>query len=329
MGRISAVIPTWNRSHLLATVLGDLAAQTRPPEEVIVVDNGSEDDSAKVAKAHGAEVIRLDKNLGFARAVNAGIRRATGDWILILNNDLVLPQSWLEQLCGAAQREGAAFAAGKLLSYHNPDLIDGSWDLLSRGAHAWRCGFGRPDGPKWSVRRSIDFAPMTAALFHRRVFDTVGLLDERFEAYYEDVEFGLRCALAGLRGVYEPAAVARHMGKATMGKSSARVLFLTARNQMFVIAKHFPASTVAHWFWPIVVGQALSLLGAARAGSPIAAMRGLLEGLWRASEVRLRAADGDTLRRILSRSESEIRELQSELGFDAYWRLYFSLVRSA
>lgn len=328
MPSIAAVIPTWNGSSVLASVLKDLSAQTLRPEQVIVVDNGSSDDTGSVSAQAGAELVRFESNRGFAAAVNAGIRHARADWILILNNDVVLPPDWLERLHCAAETTNAAFATGKLLSYWNPQIIDGSWDLLSRGAHAWRCGFGRIDGTHWSVRRPIDFAPMTAALFHRSVFDQIGFLDERFEAYYEDVDFGLRCAMAGLAGIYEPLAVAQHMGKKTLGKSSDRVLYLTARNQIFLVAKHYSAATIRKWFWPMLVGQCLSIAGAAQNGRLRAAIRGLIDAARSWKGMRTDATEAGTLERILTRSESEIRSLQKELGYDPYWRLYFRLVRS-
>jgi GT2 family glycosyltransferase len=160
------------------------------------------------------------------------------------------------------------------------------------------------------------------------VFNIVGLLDERFEAYYEDVDFGLRCALAGLHGIYEPKAVAKHMGKKTLGKNSERVLFLTGRNQLFLLAKHFPPRTLRRWLWPVLVAQLLSLAGSVQSGQFLAGVRGIREGLRRWRELRGKQLDISTLETTLSRSEAEIRSLQRELGCDPYWRLYFSLVRS-
>ncbi len=329
MAFVSAIIPTWNRADLLRSILANLRGQSRPPDQVIVIDNGSTDTTQLVAREFPVDLVVFPENRGFAPAVNEGIRKATGDWLLILNNDVVLEPEWLERLLASAEEEQAWFAAGKLLRLDDTQTLDGSWDLVSRAAYAWRCGFGRPDGSAWSVRRKIRFAPMTAALFHRRVFEQIGLLETRFESYYEDVDFGVRCALAGLQGVYEPAAIAMHMGKSTLGKNAGRVMFLTARNQVLLLAKHYPVETLRRFAWPILVGQMLALLVAAKHGHLFTAVRGKLEALrqWNAfrGEVKARSA----IEAAVSESEGEIRALQKQIGFDVYWRFYFALVPSA
>ena len=327
---ISAVIPTWNRADLLRSVLMNLQSQTRSPDQIIVVDNGSRDESSVVARQHGVDLIAFPDNRGFAVAVNEGILRARGNWILILNNDVVLQPDWLERLCASAEAGGAAFAVGKLLRPDGSSQIDGSWDLVSRAAYAWRCGYGKPDGGVWSTKRKIHFAPMTAALFRRDVFSRIGLLETRFESYYEDVDFGVRCALAGLDGVYEPTAVATHMSKTTLGKSSYRVYFLTARNQVLILAKYYSFTTLLRFAWPVLVGQFLALLAAGRQRNLMAAIRGKWAGirLWssfRKSALAVRRAD---IEQTFSESEREIHRLQQQVGFDPYWRLYFSLVRT-
>ncbi|MGC2659562.1 MAG: glycosyltransferase family 2 protein [Bryobacteraceae bacterium] len=327
-GKISAIIPSWNRADLLRGILPNLRAQTRPPDEILVVDNGSSDGSAGEARELGAEVISLEANCGFAGAVNEGIRKAAGEWLLILNNDVVLEPDWLEVLLAGALRERAWFAAGKLLNHGNSKLIDGTWDLLSRAAYAWRCGYGRPDSAIWSVRKKIAFAPMTAAIFHRSVFEQIGLLETRFESYYEDVDFGVRCAVAGFTGIYEPGAVARHMGKATLGKGSHRVFYLTARNQVYILAKHYSGHTLRRYWWAILVGQMLGVAAAAKHGHFGAAIRGKWDGLkgWKVFRSQL-SKTSDAVEAALTQSERAICDLQREIGFDPYWRVYFSLTR--
>lgn len=331
MGTISVVIPTWNRADLLRAVLRNLKEQTRKPDEIVVVDNGSRDSSVEVARAEGAQLISYSENRGFAVAVNDGIRQSTGDWILILNNDVVLQPDWLERLIVSVQSEGAAFGVGKLLRPDGSNEIDGSWDLISRGAYAWRCGYGKKDGTVWSSKRPIHFAPMTAALFSRTVFDQIGFLETRFESYYEDVDFGVRCALAGIKGTYEPMAVATHMSKTTLGKSSYRVYFLSGRNQVLILAKYYSVGTLLRFAWPILVGQCLALLAAAKQRNFWAALRGKWAGLlrWRSFRTRVTRAKRQQIEWTFTASEREIHDLQTEVGFDPYWRLYFRLVRPA
>ncbi len=255
--KVTAVIPHWNRRELLAALLDNLKQQTRPFDEIVVSDNGSEDHSAAMAEKKGARVLRLGSNLGFATAVNRAIRDAECDWVAILNNDVRLHPEWLETLLETAQREEACFATGKILSESAPAVIDGTFDELSRGACACRCGAGKPDSPVWNQMRPIRMAPMTAALFHRSLFDTVGFLDESFGPYgLEDVDFGLRCALAGRRGIFVPQAVAHHRGSATAGRWHKDTVRLISRNQILLARKHLPGpASLADCGWSIAMGS--------------------------------------------------------------------------
>jgi GT2 family glycosyltransferase len=328
MASVSAIIPTYNRADLVQAIVANLRAQTRPPEQIIIVDNGSRDATQILARELGADLIVFPENRGFAVAVNEGIRHARGDWLLLVNNDVVLEPAWLERVLRAVEEENALFATGKVLRQDDVSTLDGSWDLVSRAAYAWRCGYGRRDGAVWSIRRKICLPPMTAALFHRQVFERVGLLETRFESYYEDVEFGVRCALAGIEGVYEPAAVALHAGKATLGKNAARVMYLSARNQVLLLAKHYPRETLRRFAWPILAGQILALLAAGKQGHFLAGLRGKWHALRRWSSFRDDVGDASAIEAAFLESEREIRNLQRQIGYDVYWRLYFSLVRS-
>lgn len=327
MTRVTAVIPNWNGSVLLAKVLEDLRAQTLPVSEVIVVDNGSTDDSAAVAASGGASVIAMGRNAGFGPAVNAGIRAGGGEWILILNNDVELGAGWLATLLERAESRGASFACGKLVDARRPERIDATYDAVSRGACAWRCGSGRLDGPEWNQERSIRIAPLTAALFRREVFDQVGLLDEEFESYLEDVDFGLRCSMAGITGVYVPEAAAKHFGSATLGFWHRDTVRRIARNQLLLVARHYPAGWMWRYGWPVLIGQALWGLLALRHGRGWAFLRGKWEGLrlLLRSPRRQSAETAVILQHILDESEMEIQRLQKMTGYDAYWRSYFAL----
>jgi GT2 family glycosyltransferase len=315
---VAAVIPHWNRRDLLEPLFISLHAQTRPFNEIILVDNGSTDDSAALAERH-ATVLRLEENLGFAAAVNRGIASTNADWVAILNNDVTLAPDWLEKLLST----DAPFATGKLLSAADHSIIDGTYDEISRGACAWRCGSGQPDSPIWNVPRPMRFAPMTAAIFRRSLFNDIGPLDENFGSYLEDVDFGIRCALAGRHGSYIPTAVAYHRGSATRGAWNNDTVKQISRNQILLTVKHFEGEPR----WPIVVGQMLWGLVALRHLRGVSFLRGKISG-WKTARALYRDNRNATKHQIstvATISEREIFLLQQQTGFDWYWRVYFWL----
>jgi len=320
---VSAVIPNWNRRRLLGQILDDLRAQTRPLSEVIVVDNGSADGSAEAAEEAGARVIRLGENKGFSQAVNRGIAESTGEWVAILNNDVRVGPEWMERLLPPAGSEDCWFVSSKLMRAGESGILDGAYDLLCRGACAWRAGNNRPDGPGWNTPRKVFFVPFTAAIFRRALFERVGLLDEEFESYLEDVEFGLRCALAGCSGVYQPEATAYHLGSATLGFWNPETVRRLSRNQMLIVAKHYPRDWVRRYGRQVLVAQLLWGALAARHGTGWAWFQGKREGLGRIRASARR--DNARLHDILAGCESDIRTMQESAGYDLFWRLYFAL----
>src|ERR1700676_4262528 len=127
MQPVLIVIPNWNGSAMLVELFAALARQSCI-ERVIVVDNGSSDDSVMVARRAGAEVIELGANTGFSHAVNLGIQSARTKWIAILNNDVSPEPDWLANLVEKAEAANAWFATGKLLDAFTRDRIDGAFD---------------------------------------------------------------------------------------------------------------------------------------------------------------------------------------------------------
>jgi GT2 family glycosyltransferase len=284
-----------------------------------------------MAIAKGARVIQMGKNAGFSRAVNRGIREGQTPWLAIVNNDVAPAPDWLAQLIRAAGETQAWFATGKLMNAVQHDSIDGVYDAVCRGGCAWRVGHGRRDGPEWESPRSIQFASLTATLFRAELFEEVGLLDERFESYLEDTDFGLRCAMKGYNGVYTPEARAYHIGSATLGTWHAETVRRISRNQLLLVAKHYPKKWLVRFAWAIVVAQTLWGMLALRHGAGVAFLRGKIEGLRQfralrpAAESASWAAEAESFARILEESERDILTLQQRTGFDLYWRLYFAL----
>jgi GT2 family glycosyltransferase len=323
---VAAVVPVWNGREWLDRLLASLARQTRTAAEVIVVDNGSTDGAPELARERGARVISMGRNAGFAAAVNCGIRASHCDWIAVLNSDVELAPDYLEKLVAT----DAWFATGKLLTPAT-NRVDGTFDAICRGGTSWRVGSGRKDGPIFSARQPIASAPWTAALLRAEIFQRVGLLDERFESYLEDVDFGLRCAAQGIAGVYEPAAVAWHKGSAALGRWHPETVRRIARNQVYLLARHYPASLLARWMRPILTAHLLWAGLALRHGAGFAWARGAAQGLAGFRRIRKTGVriDEKALGSFLQSQERVIRQFQVSAGFDAYWRWYFRLAGGA
>ncbi len=324
--KVSVVIPNHNGLRYLEPLMKQISSVrslTSEIDEVLVVDNGSRDGSVECAERLGGRVIRLQENQGFSIAVNRGIREARCPAVAVLNNDLELGPDWFSRLCMALEQPGVWFATGKLLRATSQQVIDGSFDAICRGGCSWRCGEGRPDGPLWDVERTIQFAPFTAVLIRKELFERIGDLDERLESYLEDVDFGLRCAAKGYSGVYIPGAIAYHVGSGTLGRWNPRTVSQIARNQILLLAKHYPRALLFRYGWPIALAHLLWGLVALRHGAGVAYIRGKLEGLRLFR--KMRGSPDPAIETVLVSSERLILELQREAGFDLYWKVYFAL----
>jgi GT2 family glycosyltransferase len=321
---IAAVVPVWNGRELLARLLASLEAQTLRLDELIVVDNGSSDGAPGLAREHGARVIPMGRNAGFAAAVNRGIRESRTDHIAVLNSDVELEPDYLAAL--ASRR--AWFATGKILAARERPkrFIDGTFDAVCRGGASRRIGHARPDGPTFSTPQSIYSPPWTAVLFDAELFSHIGLLDEHFESYLEDVDFGLRCAAHGVSGAYVPAAIAWHYGSASLGQWHPDTVRRITRNQVFLIARHYSREMRVRYWWPILVAQVLWGAMAVSRGRGAAWIRGLREAFDCLPETAPTAPD---LSDLLIQNEGAIRDFQAATGFDTYWRLYFLLTGGA
>lgn len=242
--KVSVIIPNWNGQQFLQTCLLSLKKQTFKDFEVMVVDNGSVDGSVEYMHQFFPQfkVIELEKNVGFAKAVNIGIEKSQGKYIVLINNDTRVDKNCLYYLVKAADRhQKMGMVTAKMLQFNNPQLINGVGDYIDVVGHADNIGRGEKDGPKFSRSGSVFLVSGGGGLFKREVFDKVGLFDEDYFAYFEDVDLCLRAQFSGFKGWYEPKAVIYHIHKATAKKINHLVEYLQFRNMTMTVLKNFPA----------------------------------------------------------------------------------------
>ncbi|HLC43706.1 MAG TPA: glycosyltransferase family 2 protein [Patescibacteria group bacterium] len=239
----SIVIPNWNGSKLLQGCLKSLRNQSCANFEIIVVDNGSSDDSVSFVEKYYPEVkiLELKKNLGFAVAVNRGVKESRAELIALLNNDAEADRDWLLHIKAAAEKHSeASFFASKILDYKDHSIIDSCGDGLNWSGRAYNIGKGQRDGAKYQKSKFVFGACGAASIYKKEIFETVGYFDEDFYMYLEDVDFSLRAGLLGLRCLFVPEARVYHLGSATTGASSPFIFKYITVNRFNLIYKNFP-----------------------------------------------------------------------------------------
>lgn len=248
--RVSVIIPNWNGAQHLRECLGSLEQQSFGDFEVVLVDNGSTDDSLSLVEREfpSVRIVRNHANLGFSAAVNAGIRASSAEYLVLLNNDTRASRDWLEQLVVAMDATPeASFAACRMLRYDPPHLIDSAGDRFSllRGGGV-NIGAGElakfHDQPAW-----VFGACAGAALYRRTLFDDIGLFDEDFFLVFEDVDLSLRARMAGHRCLYVPNAVVFHKRGASTDVQSVAVATRSFRNFVWVAGKNLPLPVLMLW----------------------------------------------------------------------------------
>jgi GT2 family glycosyltransferase len=265
---LTVAVLSYDGRHLLEVILPSLALQRFRDFEVVVVDNGSRDDTAAWLGEHWPEieVVSLPENVGVTAALNVCARAGRGELVGLFNNDLELEPDCLGEMVAALRAHPAAgWAAAKLRDFERRELLDGAGDVFTWAATGGRRGHGEPDRGQYDEPREIFGACGGAAIYRRGVLGAVGEFDEDFFAFYEDVDWNLRAQLAGFTCRYVPTAVVYHMGSATIGRGlSDFTRYHLWRNTLWIIAKDIPAGALLRHAHQLALGQLLNLAVAIR-----------------------------------------------------------------
>jgi len=242
--QVSIIVVNWNGRDLLAECLQALETQSFRNYEIILVDNGSRDGSVPWLRehyGHRLHIIPLPHNTGFGAGNNVGILASRGDWLALINNDVVLDRDWLAQMVACAQSHPqAGMVGGKVLNYYQPEIIDNLGHLIyPDGLNRGRQRLEKDLGQNEKVEEIL-FPSACAALYRKTMLFESGLFDEAFFAYGDDTEIGLKGRFLGYSALYCPRAVAYHKYSRTTGAYSPTKAFLVERNRLWVLIKFFP-----------------------------------------------------------------------------------------
>ncbi len=252
--RVSIIIVSWNALPLLQQCLPSVVATDYPDLEIILADNASTDGSAGWVRAAypSVQVVQHPANWLFCRGNNAALPHATGQYVMLLNNDVEVPPGWLHPLVRTMERHPEVGAVQpKLLQYDDRSHFE-----YAGGAGGYLDRFGYPftrgrlfftmeeDHGQYDAPRDIFWATGAALMLRRTALDEVGPLDERFEMHMEEIDLCWRLHRAGYRVLAQPASTAYHIGGASLPQGSPRKAYYNFRNSLLMLYKNLPP---AHW----------------------------------------------------------------------------------
>ena len=277
---ISIIIPNLNGEKFLKDCINSIINQEIDEKfEIIIVDNGSKDKSEDIIKKGYPEInfIKLDKNYGFAKAVNIGIKNSNGEYIVLLNNDIVLDKNFLKNLKkGLDDNPEVDFCASRILMINDKNLIYGAGDIYKNNGTAELRGYGKPKN-LYEKSEFVFGACAAASIYRRELFEKIGLFDEDFFAYYEDVDLDWRAQLFGFKCLYVPEAIVYHYGSSTFGNFSDFKIYYGTRNILLVLFKDVPDFFVKKYFLNILFIQIGRLIFFTLRGKLLPVIRALID----------------------------------------------------
>ncbi len=282
--KLFVVIPNWNGADMIADSLKSLQAQTIK-HRVVVVDNGSVDESISVIESQFPDValIKLPKNTGFAGGVNTGITYAleqNADAIALFNNDAVADKDWLKELVLTMEsKPEAGIVACKLLRTDKKHF-DSTGDFYSIWGMPFPRGRNQQDTGQFDSAEEIFGASGGASLYRADVFKSIGLFDEKFFAYLEDVDISFRAQLAGWKILYQPKARVYHHVSATSSKLGSFSRYHYIKNFYMLYAKDMPLRLYFKYLPLFIIQAARLAVTAILKGGGDAYFKGVFVAFW-------------------------------------------------
>ena len=241
---VSIVVLNYNAGKLLLNCIESIKKSSYQNIEILVVDNISSDNSQIECKKKFPDIklIQNDENLGYCGGNNVGIKKAEGEFIIILNPDTIVETNWIDELLNAQKEFGDGLYQPKILSLNEENTIQSTGNML----HIFGFGFARDKGNKVIERKEeiekVGYASGTCLFTTRKVLDKIGLLDEFLFLYHDDLDLGWRGAQIGINSFYVPKSKIYHVESYSLKWSSKKFYWLE-RNRKYCLLTHYSKDT--------------------------------------------------------------------------------------
>lgn len=269
MAKIGIVTVLYNSASVLEDYFKTISEQTYKDFILYVIDNKSPDDSLSLSYKYAEQykdkyktvIIENDQNYGIAKGNNIGLLKAKEDgcdYILLCNNDIVMSNDCIEKMLSRLIKEKIDFVVPKIFYYDEPLIwmAGGKFSWISGGTR--HIGAKQKDSPMYNKYKLVKYSPTCVMLTNSRLFDDIGLFDEKYFVYFDDTDWVYRCYKAGKKLGYTPDAVVRHKESvSTGGQMSDFSIKMQCRNHVYFCKKNF---SKPHFYFTVLVKGLYHLL---------------------------------------------------------------------
>jgi len=281
--RVFIVIPNWNGAKELPTAVDSLLAQTYNDFSLVIVDNGSTDNSRELIEAYQARDARVrsiyrDKNYGFTGGVNPGMELAIqedAEFVALFNNDAKADKHWLESLLDFMQNHAECGIVTCKLLHMDGKTIDSTGDQYSIWGLPFPRGRNEPTSDRYDNKTTIFGASGGASMYRVAALREVGIFDDDYFAYYEDIDLSFRHQLAGWKVGYAPRAHVYHEQGTTSARMKDFTIYQSFKNFPMVIVKNIPKGLLHRIVPRFLLSYGAFFVSAIRRGKIIPALRGI------------------------------------------------------
>jgi GT2 family glycosyltransferase len=245
---VSLIVLNWNGKALLEECLKSLLKTNYDNLETIVVDNGSTDGSVEmVGNFPNVRLIANKTNLGYAGGNNAGFKAANGKYVITVNNDIIVDPAWLvDPIRFLENDETIGVISCRQMNYFNKNTIDHLYSCPTSYLLPERMGHGKQyqELPQFSSAGFVLGASGASAMYRKKMLDEIGVLEESFFIYQEEIDLQMRAFLNGWKCLYVPSSVVYHKESVTMNKHKSMFYYLHERNRVWYIYRNYPLSII-------------------------------------------------------------------------------------
>jgi GT2 family glycosyltransferase len=257
---VSVVVLNWNGKEHLVECLGSVLKTAYSPVEIIVSDNGSTDGSVQSVKSSFPKVVVLEngKNIGYAGGNNSGIGVAKGEYVVTLNNDVIVEPDWLDKPVAYLENDRGLFAAcGRQMNYYNRSTIDSLFHYPGPALLFMRTGHGETieQNRGFALPGYVIAVNGGSAIYRKKMFMELGGFDREYFIYNEETDLCMRAFIRGWKCLFVPQSVVYHKEGESFKKSRGKNLYFHERNRMWFIFRLYPLSFIIRHLVPLLLEE--------------------------------------------------------------------------